>query len=228
MGANLKEAALMIAQDVRRNGNDGKGYNLNSENWNVFNRILDIFDSVSVERESRPSQKKSQNPLQDFFKILTENPHSQADNFNSVLSLDSKKLAAILNEIAKTLLNQQNNFDAQITSLKEMHQQNYGKLEAEYNAAKKQIGDYQFQRKSVAESLQYLMAKFGNDKDLARTLKIMGLKAVFPEEIDEEKISQYFTTLKTDLPNNECISPCIMFGDEIFIHGEIIKYVEKS
>ncbi len=72
------------------------------------------------------------------------------------------------------------------------------------------------------------MAKNGDSKDLARILEIMEIKAVFPSEIDEEKTPQYFTILKTDLPDNACISPCIIFGEEILVHGELIQYAEKS
>ena len=222
MGDNLKDVAFIIAQDVRRNGNEGKGYSLNNENWTLFNRILDIFDSVSIKRETR--QKKPQNPIYHLLKLAD----SQTENSNPALTVNKSKLQNVLTEIAESLSKQQKTFDAQIDSLKEIHNQSYSKLETEYASAKKQISDYQTQRKSIAEQCQYLLTKFVNDKDLVRILKIMGMTAVFPEEIDDEKISQYFTILKTDLPDNACISPCIMFGDEIFIHGEIIKYEEKS
>ena len=226
MGANLKEVASSIAQNVRRSGgNDGQGYAFNQENWNIFNCIADVFDSVKYEtiKKNRSSKRNYSNPITDIIKMLTDNN----DNLNSVLSIDEKNLTAVFEKIAEMLFNQQNSFEVQINSLAEERQQSYRELETPYSHVKEQVSKYKSQRKFIAEYVQHLMTKNGASTELARILEIMEMKAVFPAEIDEEKIPQYFTVLKTDLPDNACISPCIIFGEEILVHGEIIQYVKK-
>lgn len=228
MGINLKDDVSRIAQDVRRNGNEGNGYILNNENLNMFNRILDIFDSISIECEIlRKNNRQSINLIKIILESLAGNQKEQ-NNSNSIFHIDEKNLASTFEDIATTLVKQQNSFDNQIASLTEEHEKSYRELGMQYNQTQNQISEYKVKMKSIAEYIQFCISKAGNSEDLSRILEIMGMKAIFPEDMDEEKIAQYFSILKTTLLDNTSVSPCIMFGEEIFIHGKIVKYVEES
>ena len=230
MRENLKDSASSVARNVKRNGNDGNGYALNSENSDLFDRILDVFDSVYISSIAPYSQRsrKSVNPLKNIIDIISNSQSAPKNSSNVTLNIDSTKLTEVLDEIAQTLLRQQNSLDAQISALKEETKKSYDELNEKYIFAQNQVRNYKNQIQSVAEGLQSLITSRDESKDLIRILKVMGMDAVFPDEIDAEEIPKYFTVLKTTLPDNTLVTPCIKLGDEIFVRGEIIKYVEET